>query len=300
MNPLLSICIPTYNRKEYLEKTLDSIVNQDIFINTNDVNIVISDNASNDGTRELVARYLQLYPDKIIYFCNDTNIGFANFDKVLSVANGKFLKLNNDTLLLLPGSLDTMLSYIRDNSDVKPVLFFRNCCANNDEKTSLYEDLNSFIDNISYYSTWIGSFGIWKTDYAYVSRLFREKNYTEIPQTYILFNFLENNRNILCINETLFNSVCPFKKGGNYNVAQVFGENYLCFLNEYIHKKLLSYKIYKKEKRKLIKFINDYYFDVQNKYNFQKSGYFKYLLKYYWYNLYFYRLYIKTGRFKYV
>ena len=57
---LLSICIPTYNREKYLQDTLESIVSQDIFKNTNDVDIVISDNASTDGTRELVEKYLKL------------------------------------------------------------------------------------------------------------------------------------------------------------------------------------------------------------------------------------------------
>ena len=51
---LLSICIPTYNRETYLAKTLDSIVNQNIFLSSDDINIVISDNCSTDGTEALV------------------------------------------------------------------------------------------------------------------------------------------------------------------------------------------------------------------------------------------------------
>lgn len=292
---LLSICIPTYNREKYLRDTLESIVSQDIFKNTNDVDIVISDNASTDGTRELVEKYLKLYPEKIIYHRNDSNIGFANFEKVLSIADGKFLKLNNDTLLLKPDSLEKMLSYIKNNLEEKNILFFSNNASNIGGGAILYSDLNSFIKDISYYTTWIGSFGIWKSDFEKVIKIFNEKTWTEIPHTYILFNFLENHRNILCISEELFESVCPQKKGGNYNVAQVFGENYINFLNEFRDKNLLSTAVYNKEKYKLIKFINKYYFDVRNKYNFQKTGYFKYLLKFYRWDLYFYLCYIKMG-----
>ena len=292
---LLSICIPTYNREKYLRDTLESIVSQDIFKNTNDVDIVISDNASTDGTRELVEKYLKLYPEKIIYHRNDSNIGFANFEKVLSIADGKFLKLNNDTLLLKPDSLEKMLSYIKNNLEEKNILFFSNNASNIGGGAILYSDLNSFIKDISYYTTWIGSFGIWKSDFEKVIKIFNEKTWTEIPHTYILFNFLENHRHILCISEELFESVCPQKKGGNYNVAQVFGENYINFLNEFRDKNLLSTAVYNKEKYKLIKFINKYYFDVRNKYNFQKTGYFKYLLKFYRWDLYFYLCYIKMG-----
>lgn len=43
--PLLSICIPTYNRAEYLEKSLESIIRQSEF-HSDDVDVVISDNCS--------------------------------------------------------------------------------------------------------------------------------------------------------------------------------------------------------------------------------------------------------------
>ncbi|HHC1975330.1 TPA: glycosyltransferase family 2 protein, partial [Salmonella enterica] len=49
---LISFCIPTYNRKEYLEELLNSINNQEKF--NLDIEICISDNASNDGTEEMI------------------------------------------------------------------------------------------------------------------------------------------------------------------------------------------------------------------------------------------------------
>ena len=53
--PLLSICIPTYNRAHYLKECLGSIVAQfdDRDVRDN-VEVVVSDNASPDNTRELV------------------------------------------------------------------------------------------------------------------------------------------------------------------------------------------------------------------------------------------------------
>ncbi|MEI6774123.1 MAG: glycosyltransferase family 2 protein [bacterium] len=70
--PLLSICIPTYNRQEYLKQCLDSIVNQKGF-DTEKIEIVISDNASPDKTNLLVKEYQKKYKN-ITYSRNDQNI----------------------------------------------------------------------------------------------------------------------------------------------------------------------------------------------------------------------------------
>src|SRR5664279_654163 len=96
---LLSICIPTYNRAKNLEDTLISIVQQRRFQETDDVEIVISDNCSGDNTGNVSEKFAALYKEKIRYFRNTENISDANFEKVLSYGKGQYLKLNNDTLI---------------------------------------------------------------------------------------------------------------------------------------------------------------------------------------------------------
>ena len=65
--PILSICIPTKNRASNLQNTLENITNEPIFQNTNKVQIVISDNCSDDETQSTCLSFLGKYPDKIIY-----------------------------------------------------------------------------------------------------------------------------------------------------------------------------------------------------------------------------------------
>lgn len=57
--PLLSICIPTYNRSTYLEEALCNIINDTSF--SDDIEIIISDNASTDNTQEIVSKYIKHY-----------------------------------------------------------------------------------------------------------------------------------------------------------------------------------------------------------------------------------------------
>lgn len=95
--PLLSICIPTYNSFEYLSETLDNIVcqfkNKDVFHKTE---IVISDNNSPDKTFETIQKYQKMYSN-IHYFKNETNLGSAvNIIKVTEHAHWKYLWLLTD------------------------------------------------------------------------------------------------------------------------------------------------------------------------------------------------------------
>ena len=66
--PLVSVCIPTYNKARYLRKFLESIINQTY----RNLENIISDNASTDNTGEMVKSFSD---DRVKYCRNPTNIG---------------------------------------------------------------------------------------------------------------------------------------------------------------------------------------------------------------------------------
>lgn len=88
---LLSICIPTYNRAEYIGEAIESVLNQITDDIKGIVEICVSDNASTDNTEEIVNRYQKKTPCNIIYHKNEENIGAdRNFLKVVEIANGEY------------------------------------------------------------------------------------------------------------------------------------------------------------------------------------------------------------------
>ena len=93
--PLISICIPTFNREKYLKECINNIVNQKWF-NQNDIEIIISDNASPDNTFKTVKEYQEKYSN-IKYYRNDKNI-WANLNlfKVSEYANWKYIWFMGD------------------------------------------------------------------------------------------------------------------------------------------------------------------------------------------------------------
>ena len=80
----LQICIITYNRKEYLERTLNQILDQKSPIRNFDITIL--DNASTDGTSELIRTYCEKYSN-LKHIRHSVNIGGnANVIKAFELA----------------------------------------------------------------------------------------------------------------------------------------------------------------------------------------------------------------------
>lgn len=104
--PKVSICIPTYNGASYIARALDSVFQQKY----QDIEVVIVDNCSTDGTEALVAE-LSSRSEKIRFFRNEQNIGLAgNLNKCLEYARGKYIKYLCVDDLLLPDCLQQMVA----------------------------------------------------------------------------------------------------------------------------------------------------------------------------------------------
>ncbi|PWM86689.1 MAG: glycosyltransferase family 2 protein, partial [Coprobacillus sp.] len=73
MPPILSICLPTYNRSKVIERQVKDIIAQTAEIE-DDIEVLLSDNASTDDTRILIEPLC--FPNsKIKYYRQKTNLG---------------------------------------------------------------------------------------------------------------------------------------------------------------------------------------------------------------------------------
>lgn len=114
MKPKLSICIPTYNRAKFLGATLRSIVDQV----GEDVEIVVSDNASNDETSDIVEFYRKLHP-ALVYFRQPENVGAdRNYLKVVELASGEYCWLFGSDDILKKDAIQKVLQEIKLKFDV--------------------------------------------------------------------------------------------------------------------------------------------------------------------------------------
>lgn len=88
MNPLISICIPTYNGEKYLRACLDSCLSQSF----TDYEIVVCDDQSTDATLQIVEEYRQKH-NSIKIFSNPVNLGLVkNWNLCNELAHGTWIK----------------------------------------------------------------------------------------------------------------------------------------------------------------------------------------------------------------
>lgn len=115
-NIILSICIPTHNRAQYLEKNL--MVLKDIV--SDDVEIVISNDASTDLTDVVIRNFISNYSHiRVRYFKSRRRLGFdRNVIKVVKGASGDFCWLLGDDDLPEMTSVDKIKSVIAKNPTI--------------------------------------------------------------------------------------------------------------------------------------------------------------------------------------
>ena len=110
--PLVSICIPTFNQEDYIEKTIKSIFNQRI----DDIEIIVLDDASTDNTFQVVNRLFK-GDSRATYIRHERNLGgWGNNTLALKQGVGKYrLWLHGDDWLL-PNHLISHIEILERNS----------------------------------------------------------------------------------------------------------------------------------------------------------------------------------------
>lgn len=247
--PLISICIPTYNRAYNLDICLKSIFEQ---IEDDDrFQIVISNNNSSDYTEEIVEKYIDKYQAMIKYNKNNKNIGASkNFLKVLDIAEGKYLLLHGDDDYFINGSIYELYNVVKENMD-KSVIFLN--VLDNSKSIIEFETIGKFMNHVSIgNSTFMSSLMFRKRDYDNIENRneFLESN---LQQVYLLFSILKN-----CPKAIVYNNYM-FTYGENnldisYSWSKIFIENVLIILKYLYDNKWINSSEYDYEKENHLRY----------------------------------------------
>ena len=112
--PCVSVGMPVYNGERFLKEALDSILVQTF----EDFELIISDNASTDGTQEICQAYAT-QDQRIRYYRNEQNLGAAaNYNRVFKLASGKYFKWASHDDLCAPEFLERCVEVLERKPSV--------------------------------------------------------------------------------------------------------------------------------------------------------------------------------------
>lgn len=125
---MVSVLVPTYQHADFIAVCLDGILMQQCDF---PVEILVGEDESSDGTREICQRYAALYPDRIrlflrsrkdVIYINGVPTGRANLLGLMREANGKYLALcEGDDVWIDPSKLAKQVALLESDQSISGV-----------------------------------------------------------------------------------------------------------------------------------------------------------------------------------
>jgi len=254
-NTLLSLCIPTNGILEWVKPVLESIY-KNTHINESLYEVIVTDNGSNSNFAVFMEEISRKH-DNLLYKKTQAN-GFLNQIECFKLAKGEYIKFINHRMKLVDGSLSYLINFVEKFQKDKPVTYFLNGSLNLPQ-TSSYNSFDSFMNALSYYSSWSGGIGIWKEDFLAI------KDFNDISNLFPHFVFLTSNMKsdqYIIDNRKLLESIDDdSSKKGRYNLFYAFAVEYPGILLDLLRKKQISSDTFLHIKHELKGFLAELYLD---------------------------------------
>lgn len=114
--PLVSICTLTFNHEKYISKAIESFLMQRTSF---PFEIIIGEDCSTDGTKEIVNKYKKRYPELIKVITSERNVGIIrNSIRTVEACNGKYFAFcEGDDYWTDPLKLQKQVDYLEKHMD---------------------------------------------------------------------------------------------------------------------------------------------------------------------------------------
>lgn len=143
----ISVALCTYNGEKFLNKQLDSILNQSIKVDE----IIVCDDISSDNTLTILKDYKEKYPDLFSIHINSQNLkSNKNFEKAIQLCTGDYIFLSDQDDLWRNDKVEKTLDVFKNNPTAEGV--FSNATLIDDEDNIVFEDI-SLWDSVYFFES---------------------------------------------------------------------------------------------------------------------------------------------------
>jgi len=127
----ISVAVCTYNGEKYLEKQLNSILNQTLSVDE----IVVCDDCSSDKTIAILNSFKDKFPAIFRIYSNPENLrSNKNFEKAISLCTGDFIFISDQDDLWKPKKVETIIDVFKSNPSAEGVFSDADFIDENDMK----------------------------------------------------------------------------------------------------------------------------------------------------------------------
>ena len=222
--PLLTVAFITYNRSEYLKKSLRCVLQQ--LGNDELAEVLVSDNVSTDDTKAFVQKMQKTYRN-LRYHCNEENIGAeGNIHRAIQESKGEYVLVAGDDDYFADGALLFLLSNIVQYRG--SALFF---LGNNFDSYDVQRGSGcaEYIASVGFFVTWISGIVLQRTLYDLIENP-QKYDDTHIPQVYLQIEILKRNPKFVVLYGTFILKASGDRAPAGVNFAEVFIKHYLDML----------------------------------------------------------------------
>jgi glycosyltransferase involved in cell wall biosynthesis len=149
MNPLLSVCLITYNHKDYIVQAIEGVLMQKVNFS---FELIIADDFSTDGTREIILDYEKKYPSLISLILQKKNVGpLKNWLELIKTPKAKYIAyFEGDDYWTDFNKLQKQVDFLETNRDFVLCYHNTNILINGNLEDD-YLKMKNIPQNSSYY-----------------------------------------------------------------------------------------------------------------------------------------------------
>jgi glycosyltransferase involved in cell wall biosynthesis len=116
MKTKVSVIVATYNQEKYIRHTLESIVTQKTDF---DFEALVGDDCSTDGTAEIIREFATKYPNIIVPYIREKNLGmYGNIPELMTHAKGEYISIiEGDDYWIDENKLQKQVDFLDNNPD---------------------------------------------------------------------------------------------------------------------------------------------------------------------------------------
>ena len=111
--PKVSIHVIAYNQRDYIREAVESALAQDHA----NLEVVVADDASTDGTAEILSEYQRSHPGRMVAVLGEENVGITrNSNRGLAACTGELIAFMGGDDVLLPGKIAAQVAWFAEDA----------------------------------------------------------------------------------------------------------------------------------------------------------------------------------------